>query len=272
MANQTVAHRRVKLCPLAKFGGTAKEDAKSWLTRFNTCSKIDNWSDSDKCLIFSIYVDDVCSQWHQILDSRVQNDWPVLEKAFIDRFIKGIPRWLGEQNFANRKQNKGESIDSYISDLRRMCSQLDKSDSDLLTQFLLGLQPATKRYVIGQNPTDIQQAENAARMAESIDVLLTGDKDHASMALYDVNAPVRNEIATITEKLDSKLQRGESQLKGMRPPKQSDGKCYICGGTDDLHNCCLSPAINGSSGAGKPYGSGSGLNQRGLQSPLFKLE
>ena len=37
----------------------ALEDAHSWLSKFNAYSKIDQWQDADKCLIFSTYIDGV---------------------------------------------------------------------------------------------------------------------------------------------------------------------------------------------------------------------
>ena len=89
---------------MTKFSGISKEDAHSWLSKFEASSKIDQWQDADKCLIFSNYIDGVCWQWFQSLGNAVKLDWGKLANTFIDRFlvVYGIPErgiqhanWLG---------------------------------------------------------------------------------------------------------------------------------------------------------------------------------
>lgn len=218
---------RLKLPMLPRFSGLATEDAKSWLARFNAYKRIDNWGDQDACLILATYFEDVAFQWHQALEDSIKNDWELLEAAFLERFVSGAPKWVREQTLASRKQGETESIDSYITDLRRMCAQLGKNDNDLLEKFLLGLKPGLKRYVIGQNPSDIKTAENSARVAESLNVLMPESEKSTSVAamqeaLHPVVDQLQASVAAIQQDVQ-KLQQG-GQFNGSRSFRQNNGQ------------------------------------------------
>jgi hypothetical protein len=71
------------------------------------------------------------------------------------------------QQFFQRKQNTGESVNSFISDFLLIQSGLDSlDDRKLVDLFTLGQQPSIRENVILKQPKNLQEAFNVARLKE----------------------------------------------------------------------------------------------------------
>ena len=122
-----------------------------------------------------------------------------------------------------------------------MCSQLGKSDNDLMEKVLLGLQPAIKRYVISQNPAELHEADNAARLGESMNLLMDDkESDRSVTVMQDVIAPMKSQQANVevrTNEMDSRQQRGMS-LSEDGSAEIPTKRCQICNRTSHKASDC----------------------------------
>ena len=60
----------------------------------------------------------------------------------------------------------GENLEDYIIDIRRRCRRLKKTDGDTVIAFIRGLQASIRLFVIQKNPKTLQEAIQAARLAQ----------------------------------------------------------------------------------------------------------
>ena len=74
--------------------------------------------------------------------------------------------WRLRQILNERKQQEGEKLSSYITDIRKQCSRLQLPPFECLHHFVQGLRPDIKEYVALQQPTTLENAENLAKLKE----------------------------------------------------------------------------------------------------------
>ena len=75
--------------------------------------------------------------------------------------------WLLRQKLNERKQLPTESVTTYAADIRRTCRRIDLPRSECVNHFIQGLKPGLKAYVMLQQPTTLEEAENHAKLKES---------------------------------------------------------------------------------------------------------
>ena len=76
-------------------------------------------------------VEQAAEVWYNDLPQVVKNDWDRLEEAFNQKYMDGNNlNWVKEQDLFTRVQRKGESVESYIMDIRQKCHQLRKGDAE----------------------------------------------------------------------------------------------------------------------------------------------
>ena len=160
----------------ASFKGLASEDADRWMKRFLSYSEFCNMDDQRKARIFRLMVEQAAEVWYNSLPEAVRGNWQQLQEAFNQKYINANNlHWLKEQGLFARVQGREESVESYITDVRQRCSQLQKGEAETRSIILRGLLPGIKAFVIGQQPADLEEVELKAKLAESIENLKPKD-------------------------------------------------------------------------------------------------
>ena len=154
------------------FKGLASEDAGRWMTKFSNYSEFCNMNNQRKARIFPLMVEGAAEVWYNGLTDTVRGEWAQLLEAFNEKYVNANNlNWLKEQALFARVQGAGESVETYITDVRQKCNQLQKSEPETKSIILRGLLPAIKAFVIGQQPANLEELETKARLAESIENL-----------------------------------------------------------------------------------------------------
>ena len=115
--------------------------------------------------------------------------------AMRQQFHSTADQWLLRQKLNNRKQLPSETVTTYAADIRRISRRIDLPRTEAVNYFIQGLKPALKSYVMLQQPSTIEEAENHAKLKESapdptIDKmdqvinLLTKKSEPATIAAY----------------------------------------------------------------------------------------
>ena len=76
--------------------------------------------------------------------------------------------WLLKTQLANKTQLPGETVEQCASDIRKICQRLDLQEEQSVTNFLTGLRPGLKNYVVLQRPKTLLEAETHAKMKEAL--------------------------------------------------------------------------------------------------------
>ena len=226
----------------AAFKGLASEDADRWMKRFLSYSEFCNMDDQRKTRIFRLMVEQAAEVWYNGLAEAVRNNWQQLHDAFTQKYINANNlNWLKEQGLFARVQGHGESVESYITDVRQRCSQLQKGEAETRSIILRGLLPGIKAFVIGQQPANLEEVELKAKLAESIENLKPKDtssdrvnlmQDTYNKSLGDLSKAINNLEDLVRQQgrdvqfMKSNMRNQQFQVRG-----QSQGQSPVMKGS-----------------------------------------
>lgn len=132
-------------------------------------------------------------------------------------------KWNVETKLLARKQGPDETIDSYVTDILRLCTQLKKTDAECLSLFLRGLKPSIRAFVFAKQPKSFDQALNAARLAVAVN-----DTANESLSIGPivnpivVNAVQENAVKTTLDQLSGLMTNVVDRLEKLEVNKQKD--------------------------------------------------
>ena len=93
---------------------------------------------SIKCVSF-IVLKDIVHTWYLTLTATDKGDLGRLNDAFCKRFVLRPHSWILSQQLAQGKQKPNESLDTYVTDITRLCRRLEMGDKDAMRFFIDGL-------------------------------------------------------------------------------------------------------------------------------------
>lgn len=231
----------------SQFSGMSSEyNPRNWLDRYVIYGDLNNWDDERKCQALRLFLSGPAEIWYTELPEDRLGDWGFIQEQFIAQFVDSNPKWLLEQKLFMRKQEDSESVENYISDMRVQAARLGKSPDEKLTYFVRGLRPEIRSYVIGQSPANLAEAEQKARIGESIALISKSENNpQPKVAMVEEKSFLVDLLKKQTEVLDKVM----SKLDNMQrtPPKSSyqnrmvNGKpvCTYCKKIGHTINSCI---------------------------------
>jgi len=133
--------------------------------------------------------------WYSTLDKSKFNSFDQLVQLFRARFLSPTANWVLRQELGQRRQGTTESLNTYTADIRKRCQRLGIPLSEELHYFINGLRPTLRNYVILQQPTTMEEAENAARIKDSLT-----EPTNPSLTVADVLALQTNLVKELEQK------------------------------------------------------------------------
>ena len=153
---------------LPTFSGQFNEDVNEFLTNFDRAANFHNWNDLRKAQALPLHLKDNASIWFNTSPDLVDKAYPELSAALKAQFHSASDKWLLRQKLNDRKQLLTESVSEYAADIRRTCQRIDLPRSECVNYFVQGLKPEIKNYVVLQRPGTLEEAENHAKLKESV--------------------------------------------------------------------------------------------------------
>ena len=150
------------------FHGTGHEDAQGWLSQFEKYATYRNLSDDGKKNFMAVILRDEASDWFDTLPATATATWAALKTAFQQRFQDtDLLRWQKASSMWQRVQGKHESVDAFVSAMRKMAKAVSTDDVQLRFAIQRGLRPELIAHVIQSQPTSIDELIRVARLAEA---------------------------------------------------------------------------------------------------------
>ncbi len=150
---------------LPNYSGRESENAASWIDKLSMASE--HLPDREAAMQLRFKLDGSAEQWYMGLDTKTQQSFQRLVKAFKDKFVVNVDNmWIIKDKIRNRKQGTAETVDSYLSFLQTAWSQTRQTSDEKLADFVSGLQPVFKVEVMRDNATSLDTAIRAAKRAE----------------------------------------------------------------------------------------------------------
>jgi len=152
----------------SSFRGTESEDAEAWLLGFEKYAVYRGISDADKLHLVAVLLKDIAGDWFDNLQDVVKSDWASLQNAFKQRFQDTeIRRWRKTSELWQRVQQPTETVDEYITAIRKLTKAVGVTGEQERHIIQRGLRPQLLAHVIQAQPTTVDEVMRAARVAEA---------------------------------------------------------------------------------------------------------
>ena len=150
------------------FNGFPTEDVNEWLLQFERYSKFYSWSNQKRLNAISLLLGGSALAWFRTLPDDITSDFNELVEELKKRFGSQSLEFLFRQELYARKQGPSEPLALYTEDIIRKSQRLSLSDKDMMNIFVNGLNESTKTHVILNQPKTFADAENLARLRDSV--------------------------------------------------------------------------------------------------------
>ena len=177
----------VKTCEVSfappPFHGAPNEDADCWLSQFEKYVTYRGMTKQDKINFLAAVLRDDAGNWFDDLTATTRATWHNLKAAFEVRFKDSdIRKYHKASSLWNRVQGATETVDGYVTAMRKLASAVDLDDVQLRFAIQRGLRQELIGPVIQSQPTSIDGLINAARLAEAAASATAAAKPDISLA------------------------------------------------------------------------------------------
>lgn len=224
--------------PMESFCGNPCDDANQWIEKFEAWIGFNGWKDNNDKIIsaMQLKLDGNALSWFKSVPTTTKRNSGQLFQQFRDHFGSIHPTWILEQQLYDRCMVPGENLEDYIIDIQRRCRRLNKTDGDTVIAFIRGLNASIRLFVIQKNPRTLQEAIQAARLAqESMTAFPNMMKDNTSAELKETLKLQQETITKLQQSIDD-MQKVRVNAASGRKPDQI--KCQLCGGNGHDAKVC----------------------------------
>jgi len=182
------------------------------MLRFDKYSVFRGFSDQERLRLMAVLLRDEASDWYDNLEDAIKQSWLGLKDAFEQRFQHSeVLRWRKASDLWQRAQGVGESVDSYITSVRKLAKAVGVTGEQLRHAIQKGLRPQILAHVIQAQPTTVDDLVKAARVAEAAYLVTATATASADVPLDRVVAELAaNRIAA--EQYTTELKKFTGQL------------------------------------------------------------
>ncbi len=157
------------LCP-TPFYGYSTDDPKAFIDRFNTYATLQSMEDGRKISACRMLLQGPADIWYLSLPEASKATWEAFKTAFLEAFGGSETQWLLEQKMEDRKMLPGETVETYINDVRKLGNRAGASDTDIKRALVRGLTPELRSFVISQNPKTLDETISKIKIGETAKV------------------------------------------------------------------------------------------------------
>jgi hypothetical protein len=192
------------------------DDVDIWSHKFTQAAATNGWSDATRLLQLPNYLDGSAFRWYQMQPDPVKEDYAAIMQALINYYKTDVK--ILKNQFYQRKQFSGETLDHYYRDMVDLVQQLGTPvDEDVkLRTFINGLYDAKLcQKVLDADATSMKEAFEKARQFEySRQAVKLSHPAYRAAAITD--AP--SELAMLLNEIrEMKTQIANLQLSTIKP-------------------------------------------------------
>ena len=118
----------------------------------------------------------------RLLSTSDKEDFASLSDVLRECFSSKDRVWRMRQVLSSRKQRPNESLHEYIEDLQNGFDCLELSEEEKVWFFTQGLRPDTQRELLMRQPRIFREAENAARLTQTVQQSLQDTKGNETLS------------------------------------------------------------------------------------------
>jgi ribosomal protein L18 len=197
------------------------DNVTNWLRYFDNYVKYRQIDRAAALNLFKLRLTDLAADWLQQLPTATTNDYDALRAAFEARFaLNEVQRLLRATSVWQRSQGLAESVDVYVSEVRKLAEQGRLTDEhQIVFAIIRGLQPKIRLQVLNSGAETVTQVIDAARRAEAALALAPDTSEQSVVELS-------KSVALLVDKLAAKEATSATAVSD-KPPEVnavSDGR------------------------------------------------
>lgn len=191
-----------------RFSGKNDMDVNDFISQIDLIAKYQDLNDFQKAKLLPVLLTGKARVWFSSAPHLVGKRYDQICAELVKQFRTESDIWLLKTQLANKRQLPSETVEQYASDIRRICQRLDLPEEQSVTNFLTGLLPELKNYVVLQRPKTLLEAETHAKMKEALPDVKSPDKTEEILKLLKAkseepkvaayNVPFHSESAPLT--------------------------------------------------------------------------
>lgn len=151
-----------------RFTGKNDMDVNDFISQIDLIATYKELNEFQKAKLLPVLLTGPARVWFSSATHLVGKRYDQLCAELVKQFRTESDIWLLKTQLANKRQLPGETVEQYASDIRKICQRLDLPEEQSVTNFLTGLLPGLKNYVVLQRPKTLLEAETHAKMKEAL--------------------------------------------------------------------------------------------------------
>ena len=196
----------------SKFTGAPEENARLWLTKFETYANRMQFNYDAKLEIFILFLSGASESWFLYLADNNKDTWAHLSAAFLRRFWEaGVNNVIYSDIFYTRTQKETEKVSDFIASMMSLGAKLYIPADQVTRTIARALLPPIRAHCLAHNVQDLDELTRQATLAEIY--LVTPIEKHAQF----------NDILTLSKRYEkiktdqqiAELQDITSEFKNM---------------------------------------------------------
>jgi len=201
--------------------GKTDEDADSFMKQFKRYAvyrEIEG-DDGKQLKLFSVVLKESASDWLDALPNASKDTFAHLKEAFEQRYQTTTAiKYRSAKDIFARKQAENESVDDYVTKMRRLGGMINVPDNILCFAIINGLKPHIASHVTQVNPDTVSSILEAARLAE-LTALAAASFDDS--AVCKQMAEMQSEMRRLGQRLDRATTVSVSPSRSPTPERRS---------------------------------------------------
>ena len=213
---------------MPKFTGYNDVAPAVWLEKYAIFATSKGWNPQQTLNNVGLYLGDGPYTWYRNLPPATKNNLANLQAAFDNKYMQhdGV-EWALRAELSEKKQGSTETVEEYAEDIERRCGQLNIHGQQMMEAFVRGLRPALRAAVIKDQPGNLTEAINSARVAQSLTV---HNEDHETVvatvqaAMAEQMKLLKDELAVLTVNAVEQQQQQRNNFSRPRPFQQQQSQ------------------------------------------------
>lgn len=211
------------------FYGRPDEDADAFVKAFERYTKYREITDNDKKLnLFAVLLKDSAADWLDALPDDAKDTFAKLSASFSQRYQSTEAlKFKCASDLFTSKQKENESVDEYVTRLRKLARLIDVDDKILQFALINGLKPYIAAHVTQAKPESIEKTIEAARLAELAMSKVAMSDSAVCQQLADLNAEMRRlsiKVDQVTTTTVSRSPTPERRVRFAQPESSAVGR------------------------------------------------
>lgn len=143
-------------------------DAQEFIDNFGLYARALELNDNQKVAAFPLCVTDHVKLWYNSLPAATKNDFALLTAAFLERFRPHpTEAWSQVSVIFSMTQQPTQSVMTFIDQVRNQSTLAQLPEAQQVQAILKGLQPNARALIVQQNPRNMQELLQHARVADA---------------------------------------------------------------------------------------------------------